>query len=82
MKCLVCKHNRFKKGKTTLPIERGKSILLITGIPAQVCANCGEPYLDEETSQEVQELANQQLSGEVGFKKTRGKQTVLVAAYG
>lgn len=23
-----------------------------------MCANCGEPYLDEETAQDVQELAN------------------------
>ena len=65
MKCLVCKHNRFEKGTTVLPIERGKAILLITDIPARVCTNCGEPYLDEETAQDVQELANERLSGEV-----------------
>ena len=51
MKCLVCKHNRFKKGTTLLPIERGKAILLITDIPARVCTNGGgEAYVDEETA--------------------------------
>jgi YgiT-type zinc finger domain-containing protein len=65
VKCLVCKHNLFKKGATVLPIERGDAILLITDIPARVCKNCGETYLDEEIAQEVQDLANETLSGEV-----------------
>jgi YgiT-type zinc finger domain-containing protein len=81
MKSLVCKHNRFEKGTTVLPIERGKAILLITDIPARVCTNCGEPYLDEETAQDVQELANERLSGEVRYTKARGERTVLVAAF-
>ena len=81
MKCLICKHNRFKKGTTVLPIERGNAILLVTDIPARVCTNCGEPYLDEETAQEVQELANERLSGEVSYAKVRGERTVLVTAF-
>ena len=81
MKCLVCKHNRFKKGTTLLPIERGKAILLITDIPARVCTNCGEPYLEEETAQGVQDLANETLSGEVSYAKARGERTVLVTAF-
>jgi YgiT-type zinc finger domain-containing protein len=81
MKCLVCKHNRFKKGATVLPIERGNAILLITDIPARVCENCGETYLDEETAQEVQDLANETLSGEVSYAKARGKREVLVTAF-
>ncbi len=81
MKCLVCKHNRFKKGTTLLPVERGSAILLITDIPARACENCGETYLDEETAQEVQDLANETLSGEVSYAKARGKREVLVTAF-
>lgn len=81
MRCLVCKHNRFKKGTTVLPIERGNAILLVTDIPARVCTNCGEPYLDEETAQDIQELANETLSGEVRYAKARGERTVLVTAF-
>ncbi len=81
MKCLVCKHNRFKKGTTVLPVERGKAILLITDIPARVCVNCGESYLEEGTAQEVQDLANERLSGEVSYKKARGERKVLVTAF-
>lgn len=81
MTCLVCKHNRFKSGTTILPIERGKAILLITDIPARVCENCGETYLEEETAQGVQDLANEALDGEVSYTRARGEREVLVTAF-
>jgi len=81
MKCSACKHNCFKRGTTVLPIERGNTILLITDIPARVCENCGETYLDEEIAQEVQDLANETLSGEVSYTTARGKREVLVTAF-
>lgn len=81
MTCQVCKHNRFKQGTTILPIERGKSIVLITDIPARVCENCGEAYLDEETAQNVQDLANETLSGEVSYATMCGEREVLVTTF-
>lgn len=81
MKCLVCRHNRFKEGTTILPIERDNAILIITDIPARVCENCGETYLDEDTAQEVQDLANGTLSGEISFTKARDKREILVTAF-
>ena len=81
MTCLVCKHDRFKSGTTILPIERGQAIVLITDIPARVCENCGDAYLDEETAQGVQDLANETLSGEVSYSRTRGEREVLVTAF-
>lgn len=64
-----------------LPIERGNAILLVTDIPARVCTNCGESYLDEGVAQNVQELANERLSGEVSYARARGERTVLVTAF-
>lgn len=61
MKCLICKNPRMEQGTTILPIERGNAILLITDIPAQVCTNCGMPYLNEDIARDVQELANEHL---------------------
>lgn len=81
MKCLVCKHNRFEKGTTILPIEHGKAILLITDIPARVCENCGETYIDEAIAQDVQDLANETSSGEINCAKALGKREVLVTAF-
>jgi len=81
MKCLICKHTCMQEGTTILPIERGNAILLVTDIPARVCANCGEPYLDEETARDLQELANETLAGEISYAATRGDRTVLVAPF-
>ncbi len=81
MKCLVCKHDSFEKGTTVLPIERGNAILLVTDIPARVCENCGETYLDEETAQGVQDLANETLNGEISYTKVCDKREVLVTAF-
>lgn len=64
-----------------LPVERGNAILLITDIPARVCENCGETYLDEATARDVQDLANETLIGEVSYAKSRGKRDVLVIAF-
>jgi len=69
------------QGTTILPIERGNAILLVTDIPAQVCTNCGEPYLDEDTARDVQELANETLTGELTYSEVRGERTVLVAPF-
>lgn len=81
MTCIVCKHNRFNKGTTILPIERGKAIVLITDIPARVCENCGEAYLDEEIAQAVQNLANETLSGEISYARAHDDREVLVTAF-
>jgi len=81
MKCLICKHTRMEQGTTILPIERGNAILLITDIPAQVCANCGEPYIAEDTARDVQDLANETLAGEVSYTEARGERTILVTAF-
>ena len=81
MKCLACKHDHFKQGTTILPIERGNAILLITDIPARICENCGEAYLDEETARDVQDLANETLSGEVSYAQICGQREVLVTTF-
>jgi YgiT-type zinc finger domain-containing protein len=81
MKCLVCKHNRFKKGTTILPVERDNAILLITDLPARVCENCGDTYLDEETAEGVQYLANGTLRGEISYAKARDNREILVTAF-
>ena len=81
MVCLICKNKRMEHGTTLLPIERSNAILLITDIPAKVCANCGEAYIEEETAREVQSIANEALAGEVSFIRVQAERTVLVAQY-
>ncbi|MBI1821762.1 MAG: type II toxin-antitoxin system MqsA family antitoxin [Nitrospirae bacterium] len=53
MKCVICKQGETKKGKGTVTLERDGVTLVIKGVPAQVCANCGEEYIDEKTTAQL-----------------------------
>jgi len=64
-----------------LPIECGKAVLLVTDIPARICANYGEPYIDEKIAKEVEALANAELNGLVSFKKRRNGRTLVVTEF-
>ena len=48
MKCVVCKKGETKIGKTTVTLERDGATLVFKGVPARVCNNCGEDYVDGE----------------------------------
>lgn len=50
MMCVICKNGTTQLGKATITLEREGTILVIKGVPAQVCANCGEEYVDEATT--------------------------------
>ena len=47
MKCIICKNGETRPGNATVTLEREGTTLVIKGVPADVCANCGEEYLDE-----------------------------------
>ena len=48
MKCVVCRKGETKAGQTTVTLEKNGATLVFKGVPARVCANCGEEYVDEE----------------------------------
>lgn len=50
MACVICKHGETRPGTATVTLERAGTTLVIKGVPAQVCANCGEEYEDENTT--------------------------------
>lgn len=50
MTCLICKSGETAGGTTTITYERGRTVLVVKDVPAQVCSNCGEVYVDEKTS--------------------------------
>ncbi|MBI3952250.1 MAG: type II toxin-antitoxin system MqsA family antitoxin [Acidobacteria bacterium] len=48
MKCVICKHGETQPGTATVTLERDGMTLVVKSVPALVCENCGEEYLDEE----------------------------------
>ena len=57
MKCVVCRNGETRKDKTTVTLERSETTLVVKGVPAEVCQNCGEAYVDEETTRRLLESA-------------------------
>ena len=46
MKCVVCKKGETKLDKTTVTLDGDGSTVVFRGVPANVCTNCGEAYVD------------------------------------
>ena len=53
MKCMICKHGETKRGTTTVTLEKDSSTIVFKEVPAQICDNCGEKYIDEATTKEL-----------------------------
>ncbi len=58
MECVICKNGSTNEGYVTVTLERNGSIIAIKDVPAQICQNCGEYYLDAEMTKEVLKRAD------------------------
>jgi YgiT-type zinc finger domain-containing protein len=56
MTCVICKHGETKPGTTAITVERGSTVLVVRGVPAQVCDNCGEAYLGADAVDTLQQM--------------------------
>lgn len=65
MKCLICKKGSTEPGTTTVTLERDGLIMVVKGVHAQVCKNCGEAYVDEKVASELLISAEQAASAGV-----------------
>ena len=61
MKCVICKHGETRPGQTTVTLERGGTTLVIKGVPARICDNCGEAYVDEQITHQLLVTADEAL---------------------
>ena len=50
MKCVICKHGETNPAEVTVTLERDRSMLIFRRVPARVCENCGEQYVDADTT--------------------------------
>jgi len=53
MKCVICKQGETAPGLVTVTLERGQTVVIMREVPAAVCQNCGEYYLDEAVAAKV-----------------------------
>ncbi len=57
MTCTICKHGETAPGIVTVTLQRADTTVVLKGVPADVCDNCGEYYLDENVASQVYVMA-------------------------
>jgi YgiT-type zinc finger domain-containing protein len=55
--CALCRNGEVRPGTTTVTLQRGRTTVIVKEVPAEVCPNCGEYYLSEETTTRVLDRA-------------------------
>ena len=61
MKCVMCKGEDLDSGKTTVKVQREETLVIIKDVPADVCEDCGEYYLEETVARKVYAQAEEAL---------------------
>ncbi len=59
MICIICRKSELIVSFTSITFERDEFKLVINKIPAQVCPNCGEAIVDENTALRLLSMAEE-----------------------
>ena len=59
MKCVICKQAETRPGTATVTLERDGLTVVFKGVPAQVCPNCGEDYVESAVADRLLKEAEQ-----------------------
>jgi len=46
MECVICEYGATRRSTATVTIACGTTIVVVKDVPADVCDNCGEEYVD------------------------------------
>ncbi|MBU4226623.1 MAG: type II toxin-antitoxin system MqsA family antitoxin [Chloroflexi bacterium] len=61
MKCMICKQGDTQSGFAVVTLQRDDRTLVIKGVPAEICENCGEYYLSQEIANRLYQQAEESL---------------------
>jgi len=65
MICLICRQAQLVPGFTSVKLDHEEINLTVSGVPASVCPNCGDAYLDETAATRLLQIVKQSIeSGE------------------
>lgn len=53
MKCVICRKGETSIGRATVTLNRNGTTVVVRNVPAEVCNNCGEEYVDEKTTAQL-----------------------------
>jgi len=65
MRCVICKQGETAPGTATVTLNREGTTIVVKKVPARVCDNCGEEYIDEEITDRLLRSADEAAMGGV-----------------
>lgn len=57
MNCFMCRGNLEEKNVNYI-VDLEDTIIIIKGVPAKVCSQCGEQYFDDKTAENIEKIVN------------------------
>jgi YgiT-type zinc finger domain-containing protein len=57
IKCAICHNGQTGEGVTAVVLKRDQTVVIIKEVPAEICDNCVEYYLDDRASSNVLAVA-------------------------
>lgn len=57
-RCPLCGGNK-KAGKTTYSADLGVGVVVIRNVPANLCDQCGEAWIDSKTAKQLEAVSNE-----------------------
>ena len=57
-KCPFCNGNK-EHSTTIFTVDLGTNLIVVRNTPATVCTKCGEEWIDNTTSQQLEAIANE-----------------------
>ena len=58
MKCPTCGAGSLRPGVTVFAADVDGTLVVVRNVPASVCDVCGEAYIDEDVSEEIETTIN------------------------
>ncbi len=74
--CDFCRTGILREGTSTVTLEKDNTIIVFKEVPALVCNQCGEAYTDEEVTENLLNMAKQEMGKGKGRKEVFIQYTV------
>ena len=59
MTCVICRHGETQPGSATISFTRDGTTVVVKDVPADICDNCGEEYLDAAVTDRLLAIAEE-----------------------
>ena len=61
MECVICKRGETRPGTATVTVKHNSTVLVIKGVPADICGNCGGECVGEAATAHLLRAAEEVL---------------------